>query len=820
MPESTTYKSVTVPSTTPSSQGGVDLMNNFKALADADETESVARAALNSTLVTAISTEVTARAAVNTNLLAALATETSVRASAIITEAAVRAAAVTAEATVRANADTALAAAIGTAGLATFVNVKSFGALGDGTDQTTAIQNAIDATYNSGNGIDNHADRSSCGTIFFPRGTYVISAPLKVRSYMVLLGENRSGAFIHSTQSDIESGAIELNYSAIGYASGIEIRNMTIMTDAGYGVYVKKYPPAEKVFYYNGSTYADVTAAANADFTPFPVLAGISDALYIGLTSWNTDFQNIFLQMAANPRDILFIYEYWNGTAWTATKPNSHSAIIDLSYGSRGINFYTSIEGGDTVNLPNHASVTVNGVSKKWIRIRPLTVPALPLTGRCLSIGSPIVGIIVDNCAFSCDKEAIYLERGYSQASCFSNLGFYTSGAGCISLVGNVNRISNCDQEAGSRSGYRTPLACIMAQGIENIIENNIMEGLNAASRGYFMSGQGWYNNNHFEIPAGGIAGSSILFETFCDSFVNACGGTRANSTATRIWRCPNLHINTLSASGDIKDSLIIDNNDTVTSLTINCVHGTDDIGDPQDSRIIIKTQVSDREGQFLNFVDNPTTCNLMLNGNFERGLYGWTITPGVGVSFTTSIVPKSNGTGFRLKVQMTANTGNLDQVGNISSGSFVVPPGYSGATGFISYKGECSTSDQSILYFNGSTTLSRGLGYASAKTSINSGDSVLFFLYARGAISTATFYIEDVRIYLGWQYNYVPDTISQRNWSNGTSEIQGTAVPSTGTWKVGDKVWNTVPASGQPIGWVCTVAGTAGTWKAFGTIA
>lgn len=44
-------------------------------------------------------------------------------------------------------------------------------------------------------------------------------------------------------------------------------------------------------------------------------------------------------------------------------------------------------------------------------------------------------------------------------------------------------------------------------------------------------------------------------------------------------------------------------------------------------------------------------------------------------------------------------------------------------------------------------------------------------------------------------------------------------AAPTTGTWTIGDRAYNSAPASGQPIGWVCTVAGTPGTWKAFGTI-
>lgn len=47
-----------------------------------------------------------------------------------------------------------------------------------------------------------------------------------------------------------------------------------------------------------------------------------------------------------------------------------------------------------------------------------------------------------------------------------------------------------------------------------------------------------------------------------------------------------------------------------------------------------------------------------------------------------------------------------------------------------------------------------------------------------------------------------------------------GSAAPTTGAWKVGDTVYNTAPAAGGTMGWVCTTAGTPGTWKTFGSIA
>lgn len=45
-------------------------------------------------------------------------------------------------------------------------------------------------------------------------------------------------------------------------------------------------------------------------------------------------------------------------------------------------------------------------------------------------------------------------------------------------------------------------------------------------------------------------------------------------------------------------------------------------------------------------------------------------------------------------------------------------------------------------------------------------------------------------------------------------------AAPAAGAWVVGQYVYNSAPASGQPQGWVCTVSGTPGTWVAMANLA
>jgi len=58
-----------------------------------------------------------------------------------------------------------------------------------------------------------------------------------------------------------------------------------------------------------------------------------------------------------------------------------------------------------------------------------------------------------------------------------------------------------------------------------------------------------------------------------------------------------------------------------------------------------------------------------------------------------------------------------------------------------------------------------------------------------------------------------------RRTHGADSSEYFGEAAPTTGTWGRQDIVWNSTPTAGGAVGWVCVVAGSPGTWKAFGSI-
>ena len=67
---------------------------------------------------------------------------------------------------------------------------------------------------------------------------------------------------------------------------------------------------------------------------------------------------------------------------------------------------------------------------------------------------------------------------------------------------------------------------------------------------------------------------------------------------------------------------------------------------------------------------------------------------------------------------------------------------------------------------------------------------------------------------------NVFSPTVAVRNNTYGRKEAMGTAAPVAGTWAKGDTYLNTAPSAGGVPGWVCTTAGTPGTWKAMANLA
>lgn len=89
-----------------------------------------------------------------------------------------------------------------------------------------------------------------------------------------------------------------------------------------------------------------------------------------------------------------------------------------------------------------------------------------------------------------------------------------------------------------------------------------------------------------------------------------------------------------------------------------------------------------------------------------------------------------------------------------------------------------------------------------------------------KAELASATEYVEN-----GW-YAATPTILNTSGarlinfyGALGRAVTYGVSPPASGTWRLGDRVINQDPAIGQPKSWVCTVAGTPGTWVSEGNL-
>lgn len=75
------------------------------------------------------------------------------------------------------------------------------------------------------------------------------------------------------------------------------------------------------------------------------------------------------------------------------------------------------------------------------------------------------------------------------------------------------------------------------------------------------------------------------------------------------------------------------------------------------------------------------------------------------------------------------------------------------------------------------------------------------------------------VNAYLRCEIEYLPESGYDVEIVSQRMPLFGASIPTTGTWIVGDRVYNSAPTAGQPKSWVCTVAGTPGTWVSEGNL-
>ncbi|TFK54506.1 exo-beta-1,3-glucanase [Heliocybe sulcata] len=101
-----------------------------------------------------------------------------------------------------------------------FRNVKNFGAKGDGvTDDTAAINNAISSGNRCGGGSC-ASSTISPAVVYFPKGTYVVSAPLVAYYYTQLIGDARTPPTLLASSGFSGMARVGLHADADPYTPG------------------------------------------------------------------------------------------------------------------------------------------------------------------------------------------------------------------------------------------------------------------------------------------------------------------------------------------------------------------------------------------------------------------------------------------------------------------------------------------------------------------------------------------------------------------------------------------------------------------------
>lgn len=593
-----------------------------------------------------------------------------------------------------------------------FVSIKDFGAVGDGvTDDTTAIQNAIDAS----------------NSILIPEGTYVVRTVLINKSIAI----KGSGTFIwpaNYDQNDVSWGTANeamfdvTTANAQIYFEGITLdgneKNQLVSTPSGslirawntFGADVSN----ELNIYVNNCTFNNQT------FSSITLNGGLNTESVIKLNVTNSLFLNgkkgIGSGDPVSPNPNGFAPFYINCF-------DRSECIVSNSY------FIFK-----TVLAPT-GEYAPSAVRWTWIE------------GSTNADGAS--GTVANNYFYGCGRK----DQRYDGATTGNNglgvLDFYSRGR---EIIVQSNRFYSC--YATAVRGKTNVDKCVISSNIilDTPAAINIGPPTYEGQRGYIaISSNVIRNTDQFGISVVGLNTMSQPYVNAVSIMNNVINNvTNVNSFTGNVAGILVRYHDNVEIVGNVIDTVAVNGsgikvrNSTSCSVNSNTVRNTADIG--------IYFNVA---GEYAmcsnNYIKNTQAQGIVFDASSSASM-----------SITGNIV--SNAADYGIFAQqgayivMANNT--VDTISGLSRAYYVDPAAVSVVT--------------SNLIGSGVTTALIGESEDTLQLGLNS--------------------------------------------FNPTQGFR-TGAPVSGTWKVGDITWNLNPSSGTYVGWICTVAGTPGTWKTFGLI-
>lgn len=455
-----------------------------------------------------------------------------------------------------------------------------------------------------------------------------------------------------------------------------------------------------------------------------------------------------------------------------------------------------------------------------------------------------IINSVFKNLTFQCTNG--FINRWYSQGCIWDNIRSYGAVNRFFQLCGNFNYMNLINAESASGS-EAVPTFSITAQtngpSVGWSINNILIENAGHADKyPIYLEDvdQCFINSCWVEVLA--LKDNTCIYVKDCGQ-VSFGHGLQTQSYMMKLETTDYVVIESLNTSGVTQSLDTAIDVDSETELTIKQLISRDGDSVYLLNRPNVKVNTSYNSNIAVGAIPSitgllssteilPTGGNLLPNPSFDAGFLNWAtsyfgsaigilsfgqseITSGkqLDAILTTVASSPTPVTGTVTVYQVVAIA--TEQVGQPFTFSAMVNAKTGAAGGYISLRlNGCGVAAQ-----EGQNKVTVGSGW---------GLQALTFIPTSAGNLEIGFICQNVQTFAIDAANLSQGTTAQPDTGNfqmiqlgGRTLAVANASPSSGngTWKVGDIVFNSEPSAGEPLGWICSVAGNPGTWMILGPV-